>query len=137
MLINFHAEDSSPPPLDTASIAHWLEDIAANEGLEIDEINYVFCSDEHLLSINRQYLHHDYYTDIITFDYSEDVILAGDIYISLDRVRENASTFKDTFERELHRVMVHGLLHLMGYQDKSDEEAKEMRSKENLALSLL
>lgn len=110
---------------------NWLRQVAAEEGFKIGEVAIVFCSDEYLLGVNRQFLGHDYYTDIITFDYCEGKVLSGDLLISIDSVRENAKTYGSDFDEELRRVMVHGILHLIGYDDHSDEEQKEMRSKEN------
>lgn len=98
------------------------------------DITVVFCSDDYLLEVNRTYLDHDYYTDIITFDYSDLGILSGDLFISLDRVKENAQDFSDSFENELKRVVFHGVLHLCGYKDKSEEDKKIMRIKENYYL---
>lgn len=109
-----------------------------NPAAEIQEINYIFCTDEYLLKINQDYLSHDYYTDIISFDHSiNQTILSGDIYISIDRVKENAAKFKVPFKSELHRVLIHGVLHYLGYKDKTKEEVQIMRSKENYCLSLL
>ena len=118
-------------------IRQWIAEVAANEGFSIAPINYIFCSDAHLLDMNKQFLNHNYFTDIITFDYTEGQRLSGDIFISIDRVADNAKTYKTTFEAELHRVMVHGVLHLMGYKDKTPADEKKMRSKENSALKLL
>lgn len=118
-------------------IRKWITLVAQQEGFTTGAINYIFCSDEHLLSINKQYLNHDYYTDIITFDYTEDKRVSGDIFISIDRVKDNALEFKTSFEQELHRVMIHGILHLMGYKDKSKADEKLMREKENKALLLI
>lgn len=98
------------------------------------DITVVFCSDDYLLEVNRTYLDHDYYTDIITFDYSDLGILSGDLFISIDRVKENAQDFSDSFENELKRVVFHGVLHLCGYKDKSEEDEKTMRIKENYYL---
>lgn len=114
----------------------WLKSIAVAEGYKLGDINYIFCDDEYLLGINQQYLQHDTYTDIITFDYVEGRYLSGDIYISIDRVRENAHIFNVSFGEELLRVLSHGLLHLCGYKDKSDDEAALMRKKEAWAMSL-
>ncbi|WP_234736144.1 rRNA maturation RNase YbeY [Tellurirhabdus bombi] len=115
----------------------WLTRLAAQESFKVGELNYVFCSDEYLLQVNREHLNHDYYTDIITFDNSEeDDKLEGDIFISVDRVRENAKNLNVTEEQELRRVLAHGLLHLSGYGDKTDEEATAMRGKEDEALNL-
>lgn len=109
----------------------WLSKVAGSEGKKIGEIAVVFCSDDYLLNVNRQFLKHDYYTDIITFDYCEGDLLSGDLLISVDSVRDNASHFGTSFDEELHRVIVHGLLHLIGYDDHSKEDRKQMREKEN------
>lgn len=115
----------------------WLETCVNREGYSHQEINYIFCSDEYLLDINRKHLNHDYYTDIITFDLSElPKQLEADIFISIDRVRENAAEQEEEFEMELNRVLVHGILHLMGYRDKTDAEKLVMRSLENKELAL-
>ncbi|MBQ4433783.1 MAG: rRNA maturation RNase YbeY [Bacteroidales bacterium] len=114
----------------------WLKELAALEGYKIGDINYIFCDDEYLLGVNQQYLQHDTYTDIITFDYVEGKILNGDIYISTERVRENARIYQVDFENELKRVLSHGVLHLCGYKDKTDADAAQMREKENFAISL-
>lgn len=112
----------------------WLKNVAAEEGRKTGEIAVIFCSDEYLLDINRQFLNHDYYTDIITFDYCEGEVLNGDLLISVDSVRDNAVHYGASFDEELHRVIVHGLLHLIGYDDHSEEERKTMREKENYYL---
>lgn len=131
-MLNFFAEDI---PFDLAKplkTKKWIKNTSISEGYEISELNFVFCSDEYLLEINKQYLDHDYFTDIITFDNSEeDNKLEGDIYISVDRVRENAETFQADFDTEMRRVLIHGLLHLMGYQDATESLKKEMRAKED------
>jgi len=114
----------------------WLSAIADSEGYRVGEINYIFCDDDYLLKLNLQYLQHDTLTDIITFDYVEANVLNGDIYISIERVIENSSIFSVPFEQELHRVLSHGLFHLCGYKDKTDEEAAEMRKKEEYAIRL-
>lgn len=106
-----------------------------NEKQSLGEITVIFCSDEYLLKINQEYLKHDYYTDIITFDYSETSVVSGDLFISIERIKENAETEKTTFECEINRVIIHGVLHLCGYKDKSKEEEKLMREKENFYLS--
>jgi probable rRNA maturation factor len=116
----------------------WLQAVANNYGKKIGDLNYIFCTDDYLLEINKQYLNHDFYTDIITFDQSEsDKIIDGEIYISIDRVVENASTIKVNFEDELNRVLVHGVLHLIGFKDKTKEEEQTMRLLENEMLLLL
>ncbi|PQJ31494.1 rRNA maturation RNase YbeY [Nonlabens arenilitoris] len=109
----------------------WLEAVAVSEQKSIGDLSYVFCTDDFLLELNKKYLDHDTLTDIITFDYCDDYLIHGEIYISVDRVKDNAKDFNVTFNDELLRVMVHGLLHLCGYGDKSDFEKSYMRSKEN------
>ncbi|WP_313093193.1 rRNA maturation RNase YbeY [Chryseobacterium flavum] len=112
----------------------WLEDIILSEGKKQGEINYIFCDDEYLLQINRDYLQHDYYTDIITFDYVKGKTISGEIFVSLQRISDNASTLSRDYEEELRRVLAHGILHLAGYKDKTEEEEKEMRRMEDLYL---
>lgn len=114
----------------------WIQKIIIAENKQEGEINYVFCDDEYLLDINQKYLNHDYYTDIISFDYSVANELHGDIFISIDRVRENANEFKVSFHNELLRVMAHGVLHYCGYKDKTDDESILMRTKENESILL-
>jgi probable rRNA maturation factor len=117
----------------------WLTKLAAKGNYSISELNYIFCSDEYLHKVNLEYLNHDTYTDIITFDNSEDKknkIIEGDIFISIDRVKENASKFETNPDDELHRVMAHGLLHLMGYKDKSPKDTSLMREKEEESIEL-
>ncbi len=130
-------EDVAILQLDASAISEWYVKVSLQENKEFGDVTIIFCSDEYLLEVNRQHLDHDYYTDIITFDYSEFPIVSGDLFISVDRVRENASDFKVSFEHELHRVIIHGFLHLCGYFDKSEEDELLMRSKENQALSLI
>ena len=114
----------------------WLKTVAESEVKKIGQVNIIFCSDNYILDINQKYLQHDYFTDIITFDYCENDVLSGDLFISVDSVRENAIFYKTEFADELNRVIVHGLLHLIGYDDHSDEDIKMMRSKENYYLEL-
>ena len=113
----------------------WITESMKNEGKSIEELNYIFCDDEYLLQINRQYLDHDYYTDVIGFDNSYDDILTGDIFISEERISDNAKTNNVTFENELARVMIHGILHFAGYPDKGEEEKRIMTEKEDFYLS--
>ncbi|SIS38394.1 rRNA maturation RNase YbeY [Zobellia uliginosa] len=108
----------------------WLEKLIESEQGSLEQLDYIFCSDEELLDMNQKYLSHDTYTDILTFDYTEDKAIAGDIFISVDRVKDNAQDLNTEFEEELRRVMAHGVLHLFGYKDKTDEEASLMRTKE-------
>jgi len=109
----------------------WISSVVVSENKKEGDINYIFCDDEYILEINKEYLDHDYYTDIISFDYSVGNELHGDIFVSVDRVRENASDFNVTFDEELKRVLIHGILHYCGYKDKSQEEERIMRQKED------
>ncbi|MDD4739592.1 MAG: rRNA maturation RNase YbeY, partial [Bacteroidales bacterium] len=107
----------------------WIKSIVEQNGMKVGDISYIFCSDDYLLEINQNYLQHDYYTDIITFDYTAGNKIAGDLFISIDRVVDNAKELNVSFEEELHRVIIHGVLHLLGFKDKTDKEAKQMRIK--------
>lgn len=121
----------------TLKTKKWIKTISESEGYKIGDLNYIFCSDEYLLEINRQYLDHDYYTDIITFDHSEEEdTLEGDIYVSVDRVKDNATSLDVPFEVEFRRVLIHGLLHLIGFEDSDDALKKQMRAKEDACLLL-
>ena len=132
-MLTFHTEDLNFELDNTKKVEQWILQIIENEGGTLSFINYIFCSDTYLHRINVEYLNHDTYTDIITFPYSDETI-ESDIFISIDRIRENAKTFNVTFERELHRVMIHGVLHLLGYGDKTEEEQKRMRAREDFWL---
>lgn len=114
----------------------WLKAVAEAENFSLGNIAIIYCSDSYLLAMNQKFLKHDYYTDIITFDYCEGSVLSGDLFISIDSVRDNAAHFGTTFDDELNRVMVHGILHLMGYDDHTKEQQKTMRAKENEYLTL-
>jgi len=114
----------------------WLKMVAESEICRLGDVNVIFCSDPYILKINLQYLGHDYYTDIITFDYCDKPVISGDLFISVDSVRENASFYGTEFQEELHRVIVHGILHLIGYDDHTEEDIKMMRYKENYYLDL-
>ena len=109
----------------------WLKDLIIEEGKKPGNINYIFSDDEYILKVNQDYLQHDYYTDIITFDYVKGKTISGDIFVSLQRISDNASTLSKDFDSELKRVLAHGVLHLCGYKDKSEEDEKEMRRKED------
>lgn len=115
----------------------WIETIVNNHNKELGDISYIFCSDEQLLEINKEYLNHDYYTDIITFDYSEAELVSGDMFISIDRIKDNAKALKVTYQEELHRVIIHGVLHLLGFKDKTESESQKMRQLEDESLSVL
>lgn len=135
--INFFNEDVNFELVQKETIASWVAYTITVENYELIELNYVFCSDEYLHQVNVKYLQHDYYTDIITFDNSEEEgTVEGDIFISIERVQDNAQDQGIPFEHELRRVIIHGVLHLTGYNDKTSEEEKEMREKENAYLSL-
>lgn len=135
-MINIFFEDTDEFDLSKLNVESNIEKLVANEDRTLGDVNYILCSDAYLLDINRQYLNHDYYTDVISFDYCEDNVISGDIFISVDTVADNAKEYGVTFEKELARVMIHGVLHFVGYNDKSDEEVPVMRAKENQYLSL-
>ncbi|MEI6412461.1 MAG: rRNA maturation RNase YbeY [Bacteroidota bacterium] len=135
--VSFHVEDLADfHTPDEKRITDWLLAVASAENVPFREVQYIFCSDEYLREVNVEYLNHDYYTDIITFPYADDAI-HGDLFISVDRVQDNAQTLQVSFEQELHRVMVHGVLHLAGYGDKTEADAALMRSKENQYIEML
>ena len=143
-MIRYFTEDTTFLLKKKRLTSKWLQQVAAQRGFRIGELNYIFCSDAYLLAINRQFLGHDYETDIITFDNSEDYLLetgrrgvSADIYISIDTVRLNGKAYGEGFERELHRVIVHGLLHLIGYDDTTVWKQQRMRAAENRALVML
>ncbi|MFN3316359.1 MAG: rRNA maturation RNase YbeY [Raineya sp.] len=138
MAINFFSEGISFKPKNIRKLKSWVKNIIEQEKHSLAELNFIFCDDAYLHQINMEYLQHDTYTDIITFDNSEqDTRIESDIFISIERVRENAEKLKVTFEQELHRVMIHGVLHLLGYQDKTLKEKAQMRAKEDSCLNLL
>jgi probable rRNA maturation factor len=131
-MLNFFSEDIDFTISNPLKTKKWIKNSSKSEGYEISTLNYIFCSDEYLLEINKQYLDHNYFTDIITFDNSEeDNVLEGDIYISVERVEENARTFQTDFATEMRRVLIHGLLHLAGYEDSDDSLKSVMRGKED------
>ncbi len=123
--------------INESSLEKWIDNIITNKGFTIGEINYIFCDDEYLHKLNVEFLNHDTLTDIISFDNTMGKEVSGDIFISIERVKDNAKDFNVTFAEELHRVMIHGVLHYMGFKDKTDIEKQEMRNAENNALSLL
>ena len=133
-MINFFTETEFT--INEDEINSWLLSVIASEDKNLGEINYIFCDDAYLLSINQQYLDHDTYTDIISFDTSEGNDLSGDIFISVERIQENAQQFNVSVDDELKRVLVHGILHFCGYKDKTDDEAKLMREKEDEKLKM-
>ena len=134
--IQFFEEDVAYKLKDKAKVKAWIKDTIVAEGFKLSELNYIFCSDDYLLQINQQYLHHDTYTDIVTFDNSEqEGVIISDIFISIPRIKENAEKFKVSVVDELHRVLIHGALHLLGYKDKSASDKKKMTEKEDLYLA--
>ena len=135
-MVSFFTEDIVFPFKEKRLTSRWLKFVAGSEAKRLGDISVIFCSDNYILDVNIKFLQHDYYTDIITFDYCEGDTLSGDLFISIDSVRENASFYGTEFADELNRVIVHGLLHLIGYDDHSDEDIAVMRSKENYYLSL-
>ena len=133
-MIQFFFENTEKITIES-TLAVWLEDIILTEGKKPGDINYIFCDDEYLLQVNKEYLQHDYYTDIITFDYVKGKTISGDIFVSLPRIFDNAETLSKDFDSEFFRVLAHGILHLCGYKDKTDEEISEMRNKEDYYLN--
>ena len=135
-MVSYFTEDTNFAFKEKRITAKWLKFVAASEAKKLGDIGIIFCSDNYILEVNIKYLQHDYYTDIITFDYCEGDTLSGDLFISVDSVRENAAFYGVEFPVELNRVIVHGLLHLIGYDDHADEDIAVMRAKENYYLSL-
>ena len=134
--LEFFSEEIDFDLSDPLTTKEWIQKSILNEHLSPGDLNFIFCSDEYLLKINQDYLNHDYYTDIITFDYRDGNVISGDLFISIDRVRENAKNSSLDFLSEIHRVIIHGVLHIMGYNDKTPEEESIIRSKEDFYLSL-
>ncbi len=137
MAFNFYTEDIDLPNIDFEQIKSWLQDVIGDHMKSVGNITYVFCSDNYILNINKQFLNHDYFTDIISFNYSTQRLISGDLFVSLDTVKSNSELFGSDFNIELSRVIVHGVLHLLGWDDKTDEERIVMREKENYWLSKL
>ena len=136
MAITFQAENVALPNIKKRATSNWIKVITEEYGKKAGDISYIFCDDAKILEINQTYLHHDFYTDIITFDYSEGDRISGDIFISIDTVRSNAEKYGTNFDDELHRVIIHGILHLCGLMDKSEADGKKMREAEDKALSI-
>lgn len=130
-----YIEINEIPDVNPEFLFSWYKDVVDQYDKDLGEVTLVFCNDEYLLEMNKEHLDHDYYTDIITFDYTEGKIVSGDLFISVDRVRDNAEEFKVDFRDELHRVCIHGVLHLCGLKDKNEEDEMRMREAEDLALS--
>lgn len=136
-MITYNCEGISMPKIKKRDTNAWIKSVAESYGKRVGDIAYIFCNDEKILEVNRQYLQHDYYTDIITFDYCEGNVISGDLFISLDTVRSNSEEQKTTYEEELHRVIIHGILHLCGINDKGPGEREVMEAAENKALSMI
>ncbi|MDR1090766.1 MAG: rRNA maturation RNase YbeY [Prevotella sp.] len=137
MAILYQAEDVKLPSMKRRKITNWIKAVADSYRKKTGDIAFIFCSDEKILEVNNQYLQHDYYTDIITFDYSEGDVISGDIFISTDTVKSNAGQFGTDYDTELNRIIIHGILHLCGINDKAPCEREHMTECENKALSLL
>lgn len=137
MAISFYAEDIELPALKEEAISNWIRRVAETYGKKTGDISYIFCSDEKILEVNRQYLQHDYYTDIITFDYTGGNKISGDLFISLDTVKTNSEKFQTPYNEELHRTIIHGILHMCGINDKGPGEREIMEENENKALAIL
>ena len=141
-MISYNTDGVKMPAIRRRDTSAWIKQVAASYGKKVGSIAYIFCNDEKILEVNRQYLQHDYYTDIITFDYCEDEVMghkntiSGDLFISLDTVRTNAEQQATTYEEELHRVIIHGILHLVGINDKGPGEREIMEAAENNALAM-
>ncbi len=137
MNVTFQTEGIDFPKIEEDKLSEWIDKVAKKYNKEVGEISYLFCDDEKILEVNREYLNHDFYTDIITFDYSEDDIISGDIIISLQMVESNSQMYKTEYLEELHRVIIHGILHLCGVKDSTLEEETLMRKPEDNALEML
>ena len=136
-MISYHLEGVEKPKICTRRTSKWVKDVAEKHGKIVGEIAYIFCSDEYIIDVNRKFLNHDYYTDVITFDYSEGKKIAGDIFISLDTVKTNAEAFNQDYYNELERIIIHGILHLCGFKDKEPNDKEEMTFQEDEAIKLL
>lgn len=137
MAIAYYAEEVKLPAIKKKAVGDWIRKVASLYGKRTGDISYIFCSDEKILEVNKQYLQHDYYTDIISFDYTEGTKISGDLFISLDTVKSNSENFGTDYTEELHRIIIHGILHLCGINDKGPGEREIMTQKENEALALL
>ena len=135
-MISYQTDGTKMPDIKKRETSAWIKKVAATYGKKCGEIAYIFCDDEKILEVNKEYLQHDYYTDIITFDYSEEDSISGDLFISLDTVRSNSEMLGVGYEQELHRVIIHGILHLCGIDDKGEGEREKMEAAENSALSM-
>lgn len=133
-MITYQTDGVKMPKIKRREVTAWIKSVAASHGMKIGDIAYIFCNDDKIIEVNREYLQHDYYTDIITFDYTEDNIISGDLFISLDTVRSNSEMLGVSYMQELYRVIIHGILHLCGINDKGEGEREIMEMHENNAL---
>ena len=135
-MITYQTDGTRMPDIKKRPTTAWIRSVAAIYGKKVGDVNYIFCNDERILEVNREYLQHDYYTDIITFDYTEDDTISGDLFISLDTVKTNSEQFSTEYDEELHRTIIHGILHLCGINDKGPGERDIMEAAENKALAM-
>ena len=135
-MITYQTDGTRMPDIKKRPTTAWIRSVAAIYGKKVGDVNYIFCNDERILEVNREYLQHDYYTDIITFDYTEDGTISGDLFISLDTVKTNSEQFATEYDEELHRTIIHGILHLCGINDKGPGEREIMEAAENKALAM-
>lgn len=136
-MISYQTDGVKIPAIRRRDVSAWIKKVAASHGKKVGDIAYIFCNDERILEVNREYLQHDYYTDIITFDYTEEDVISGDLFISLDTVLSNSEQLGVQYEQELYRVIIHGILHLCGINDKGEGEREIMEREENTALAML
>ena len=135
-MITYQTDGTRMPDIKKRPTTAWIRSVAATYGMKVGDVNYIFCNDERILEVNREYLQHDYYTDIITFDYTEGDTISGDLFISLDTVKTNSEQFATEYDEELHRTIIHGILHLCGINDKGPGEREIMEAAENRALMM-
>lgn len=136
-MISYQTDGVKMPAIKRRDVSAWIKKVAASHGKKVGDIAYIFCNDERILEVNREYLQHDYYTDIITFDYTEEDVISGDLFISLDTVLSNSEQLGVQYDQELYRVIIHGILHLCGINDKGEGEREIMEREENTALAML
>ena len=136
-MISYQTDGVKMPAIKRRDVSAWIKKVAAGHGKKVGDIAYIFCNDEKILEVNREYLQHDYYTDIITFDYTEENVISGDLFISLDTVLSNIEQLGVQYEQELYRVIIHGILHLCGINDKGEGEREIMEREENEAIAML
>lgn len=135
-MVYYQSENIPMPKIAKRKVNAWIKEVASKHGYKLGEITYIFCDDQKILEVNREYLKHDYYTDIITFDYTEGKVISGDLFISLDTVKSNSEKFSTSYEEEFYRVVIHGILHLCGINDKGVGEREIMEKHENEALAI-